>query len=81
MYRREEDRLERQFERFDDCPYLPLLIFKMKLYGSFSYLFSLLEWFRSTWTLQDDPCKKYYEVLMVNPILLVPPTKVNVDIL
>ncbi|KAM9385567.1 chloride channel CLIC-like protein 1 isoform 2-T2 [Pholidichthys leucotaenia] len=36
---------------------------------------SLKEWYRSTWTLQDDPCKKYYEVLMVNPILLVPPTK------
>lgn len=36
---------------------------------------SLKEWFRSTWTLQDDPCKQYYEVLMVNPILLVPPTK------
>ncbi|XP_026201052.1 chloride channel CLIC-like protein 1 [Anabas testudineus] len=36
---------------------------------------SLREWFRMTWTLQDDPCKKYYEVLMVNPILLVPPTK------
>ncbi|KAF7665918.1 hypothetical protein LDENG_00126960 [Lucifuga dentata] len=36
---------------------------------------SLKEWFRGTWTLQDDPCKRYYEVLMVNPILLVPPTK------
>ncbi|KAJ8384532.1 hypothetical protein AAFF_G00204470 [Aldrovandia affinis] len=36
---------------------------------------NLKEWFRSTWTLQDDPCKKYYEVLMVNPVLLVPPTK------
>nr|XP_061832146.1 chloride channel CLIC-like protein 1 [Nerophis lumbriciformis] len=36
---------------------------------------NLKEWFRSTWTLQDDPCKKYYEVLMVDPILLVPPTK------
>ncbi|KAI4894766.1 hypothetical protein NFI96_013541 [Prochilodus magdalenae] len=33
------------------------------------------EWFRTTWTLQDDPCKQYYEVLIVNPILLVPPTK------
>ncbi|XP_076880434.1 chloride channel CLIC-like protein 1 [Brachyhypopomus gauderio] len=33
------------------------------------------EWFRTTWTLQDDPCQQYYEVLMVNPILLVPPTK------
>ncbi|XP_053740563.1 chloride channel CLIC-like protein 1 isoform X2 [Synchiropus splendidus] len=36
---------------------------------------SLREWFRTTWTFQDDPCKKYYEVLMVNPILLVPPFK------
>ncbi|KAM9357700.1 chloride channel CLIC-like protein 1 [Symphorus nematophorus] len=36
---------------------------------------SLKEWYRSTFTLQDDPCRKYYEVLMVNPILLVPPTK------
>ncbi|XP_029106099.1 chloride channel CLIC-like protein 1 isoform X2 [Scleropages formosus] len=36
---------------------------------------NLKEWWRSTWTLQDDPCKKYYEVLIVNPILLVPPTK------
>ncbi|XP_071344028.1 chloride channel CLIC-like protein 1 [Trachinotus anak] len=36
---------------------------------------SLKEWFRTTLTLQDDPCKKYYEVLMINPILLVPPTK------
>lgn len=35
------------------------------------------EWVRMTWTLQDDPCKRYYEVLMVNPILLVPPTKVD----
>lgn len=37
----------------------------------------LVEWYRSTWTLQDDPCQKYYELLMVNPLLLVPPTKVN----
>ncbi|XP_050950841.1 chloride channel CLIC-like protein 1 [Labeo rohita] len=36
---------------------------------------SLAERYRRTWTLQDDPCKKYYEVLLVNPILLVPPTK------
>lgn len=36
---------------------------------------SLKEWFRSTWTLQDDPCKRYYEAIVVNPILLVPPTK------
>ncbi|KAG7282864.1 hypothetical protein CRUP_020702 [Coryphaenoides rupestris] len=33
------------------------------------------KWFRSTWTLQDDPCKRYYELLVVSPILLVPPTK------
>ncbi|XP_068447861.1 chloride channel CLIC-like protein 1 isoform X2 [Clinocottus analis] len=36
---------------------------------------SLKEWFRSSFTLQGDTCKKYYEVLLVNPILLVPPTK------
>ncbi|XP_029004686.1 chloride channel CLIC-like protein 1 isoform X2 [Betta splendens] len=36
---------------------------------------NLSEWYRSTWTLQDDPCKKYHEAILVNPILLVPPTK------
>ncbi|XP_057579368.1 chloride channel CLIC-like protein 1 [Hippopotamus amphibius kiboko] len=36
---------------------------------------SLLEWFRSSWTYKDDPCQKYYELLLVNPIWLVPPTK------
>ncbi|KAL6468666.1 hypothetical protein MHYP_G00221900 [Metynnis hypsauchen] len=36
---------------------------------------NLREWYRTTWTLQDDPCKQYYEVLVVDPILLVPPTK------
>ncbi|TKS74657.1 Chloride channel CLIC-like protein 1 [Collichthys lucidus] len=36
---------------------------------------SLKEVFRSTLTLQDDPCKTYYELIMVNPILLVPPIK------
>ncbi|XP_068808251.1 chloride channel CLIC-like protein 1 isoform X2 [Struthio camelus] len=36
---------------------------------------SLIEWLRSKWTFQDDPCQKYYETLLVNPILLVPPTK------
>ncbi|NWW35191.1 CLCC1 protein, partial [Panurus biarmicus] len=36
---------------------------------------TLFEWLRSTWTFQDDPCQKYYETLLVNPILLVPPTK------
>ncbi|XP_060088308.1 chloride channel CLIC-like protein 1 isoform X2 [Heteronotia binoei] len=35
----------------------------------------LLEWFRSSWTFQDDPCQKYYETILVNPIWLVPPTK------
>ncbi|CAL8309626.1 unnamed protein product [Lota lota] len=33
------------------------------------------EWYRTTWTLQDDPCSKYYEDLMVSPFLLVPPSK------
>ncbi|XP_067254830.1 chloride channel CLIC-like protein 1 [Chanodichthys erythropterus] len=36
---------------------------------------NLLEWYRQTWTLQDDPCKKYHEVMLVDPILLVPPMK------
>lgn len=36
---------------------------------------SLFEWFRSSWTFKDDQCQKYYELLLVNPIWLVPPTK------
>ncbi|XP_058159079.1 chloride channel CLIC-like protein 1 [Dasypus novemcinctus] len=36
---------------------------------------SIWEWCRSSWTLQDDPCQKYFELLLVNPIWLVPPTK------
>ncbi|KAG7514916.1 hypothetical protein JOB18_045416 [Solea senegalensis] len=36
---------------------------------------NLKEWLRSTLTLQDDPCKTYYEKIMINPILLVPPNK------
>ncbi|XP_041133536.1 chloride channel CLIC-like protein 1 isoform X2 [Polyodon spathula] len=36
---------------------------------------NLKEWYRSTWTLQDDPCKKYYELVFVDPILLVSPVK------
>uniref|UniRef100_A0A8C0TA61 Chloride channel CLIC-like protein 1 n=2 Tax=Canis lupus familiaris TaxID=9615 RepID=A0A8C0TA61_CANLF len=36
---------------------------------------SLWELFRSSWTYKDDPCQKYYELLLVNPIWLVPPTK------
>lgn len=35
------------------------------------------EWYRTTLTLQEDPCKKYYEALIVNPILLVSPMKVR----
>ncbi|XP_066482736.1 chloride channel CLIC-like protein 1 isoform X2 [Tiliqua scincoides] len=36
---------------------------------------SVFDWFRSSWTFQDDPCQKYYETILVNPIWLVPPTK------
>ncbi|XP_032923175.1 chloride channel CLIC-like protein 1 isoform X2 [Catharus ustulatus] len=36
---------------------------------------SLFEWLRTVWTFRDDPCQKYYETLLVNPVLLVPPTK------
>uniref|UniRef100_A0A8C9NB16 Chloride channel CLIC-like protein 1 n=1 Tax=Serinus canaria TaxID=9135 RepID=A0A8C9NB16_SERCA len=42
---------------------------KLEWYGS------LVEWLRSTWTFQDDPCKKYYEILLVNPVYMVPPSK------
>ncbi|KAI5626577.1 mucolipin-2 [Silurus asotus] len=31
------------------------------------------EWFHIILTCKDDPCKKYYEDLIVNPILLAPP--------
>ncbi|XP_056460139.1 chloride channel CLIC-like protein 1 [Gadus chalcogrammus] len=36
---------------------------------------NLKEWYRTTWTLQDDPCNEYYKDLMVSPFLLVPPSK------
>ncbi|XP_069794073.1 chloride channel CLIC-like protein 1 isoform X2 [Narcine bancroftii] len=36
---------------------------------------SLVEWFRRTWTLQDEPCEKYYEALLVHPIWEVPPAR------
>ncbi|KAF5894707.1 chloride channel CLIC-like protein 1 isoform X2, partial [Clarias magur] len=34
------------------------------------------DWYRTTFTLQDDACKEYFELLTVHPILQVPPTKV-----
>ncbi|XP_034293299.1 chloride channel CLIC-like protein 1 isoform X2 [Pantherophis guttatus] len=36
---------------------------------------SFWEYLRTSFTFQDDPCQKYYETLLVNPILFVPPTK------
>lgn len=36
---------------------------------------SLVEWFRRRWTLQDDPCEKYYEALLVHPVWEVPPAR------
>uniref|UniRef100_V9KJ40 Chloride channel CLIC-like protein 1 n=1 Tax=Callorhinchus milii TaxID=7868 RepID=V9KJ40_CALMI len=36
---------------------------------------SLSQWFLRIWTIHEDPCEKYYEVLLVNPIFEVPPTK------
>lgn len=35
------------------------------------------EWFRRRWTLQDDPCEKYYEALLVHPVWEVPPARVK----
>ncbi|XP_057285215.1 chloride channel CLIC-like protein 1 isoform X1 [Pezoporus wallicus] len=44
-------------------------------HGVTSFPYNLDQWLRSKWTFQDDPCQKYYETLLVNPVLLVPPTK------
>ncbi|XP_030289496.1 chloride channel CLIC-like protein 1 [Sparus aurata] len=41
----------------------------------FDWTDSLKEFFRSTFTLQDDPCKEYFEAIFVDPLLLVPPSK------
>ncbi|XP_046712926.1 chloride channel CLIC-like protein 1 isoform X2 [Silurus meridionalis] len=37
---------------------------------------NIKEWIRTTWTLQEDPCKQYYETLIVNRILGMPLNKV-----
>ncbi|XP_071985108.1 chloride channel CLIC-like protein 1 [Engystomops pustulosus] len=36
---------------------------------------SLLEWWKGASTFQNDPCEEYYKLLMINPALMVPPTK------
>ncbi|XP_069824072.1 chloride channel CLIC-like protein 1 [Dendropsophus ebraccatus] len=36
---------------------------------------SLLEWWRGAATFQNDPCEEYFKSLMINPVLMVPPTK------
>ncbi|XP_068096204.1 chloride channel CLIC-like protein 1 [Hyperolius riggenbachi] len=36
---------------------------------------NLFEWWKSSSSFQNDRCEEYYKALMVNPILLVPPTK------
>uniref|UniRef100_UPI00398E9D58 chloride channel CLIC-like protein 1 isoform X2 n=1 Tax=Pristiophorus japonicus TaxID=55135 RepID=UPI00398E9D58 len=36
---------------------------------------SLFEWFRRTWTLEEDPCETYYKLIVVDPIWEVPPSK------
>ncbi|CAM9791124.1 unnamed protein product, partial [Lampetra fluviatilis] len=43
--------------------------------GPRSWLDSLAEWSRQTFTLQDDPCFAYHRDLIVDPFLEVPPTK------
>ncbi|XP_052035383.1 chloride channel CLIC-like protein 1 [Apodemus sylvaticus] len=43
--------------------------------GKMDWTGSFWEWFRSSWTYKDDPCQKYYELLLVNPFWLVAPTK------
>ncbi|KAM3915111.1 chloride channel CLIC-like protein 1 isoform 2-T2 [Leptodactylus fuscus] len=36
---------------------------------------SLFEWLKGASTFQNDPCEEYYKSLMINPALMVPPTK------
>ena len=50
-----------------------------KCQGFFQHIYlssSVSDWYRTTWTLQDDPCNEYYKDLMVNPFLMVSPLKV-----
>ncbi|XP_028832152.1 chloride channel CLIC-like protein 1 isoform X2 [Denticeps clupeoides] len=41
----------------------------------FDWRDNLKQFFRESLTLQDDPCEEYYKALIVDPILLVPPSK------
>ncbi|XP_069497951.1 chloride channel CLIC-like protein 1 isoform X2 [Ambystoma mexicanum] len=36
---------------------------------------SLGEWMTRIWSIQNDPCEEYYKAVIVNPALMVPPTK------
>ncbi|XP_069593423.1 chloride channel CLIC-like protein 1 isoform X1 [Ranitomeya imitator] len=36
---------------------------------------SLLGWLKGASTFQNDPCEEYFKNLMINPALMVPPTK------
>ncbi|KAF6714680.1 Chloride channel CLIC-like protein 1 [Oryzias melastigma] len=49
---------------------------KCSVLKKITWIDSLKEWYRSIWTLQDDPCEKYYQVFIVDSLLVVPPIKV-----
>ncbi|XP_073499000.1 chloride channel CLIC-like protein 1 isoform X2 [Phyllobates terribilis] len=36
---------------------------------------SLFAWWKDASTFQNDPCEEYYKTLLINPALMVPPTK------
>ncbi|KAG9483328.1 chloride channel CLIC-like protein 1 isoform X2 [Eleutherodactylus coqui] len=36
---------------------------------------SLIDWWKGASTFQNDPCEEYFKSLMINPALMVPPTK------
>ena len=38
---------------------------------------SLATWWSQSFSVQDDPCTKYHESLLVNPVLEVTPTQVR----
>lgn len=48
-------------------------------YFCLKYFWSFKDWWKSSSSFQNDPCEEYFKALMVNPILLVPPTKVSFD--
>ncbi|XP_063282195.1 chloride channel CLIC-like protein 1 isoform X1 [Pelobates fuscus] len=53
---------------------------KMKTYDDncrekTNWVEGLFDWMKSSITFKNDPCEEYYKALLINPALMVPPTK------